>query len=657
MPDQPLPSSVPIPPPAPTPAPQDEAEESDELAKLSPFVVLQKKNQNGMASLPLPLVQNVPPPAPAPELNRDELLKQASESSADTFILPGGPMAAAPVTEPGLGEAPSGPVMPRQPESASKPGFSMPLPAPTPSFKAAETESTFAGGPVAVRRPVTSQPPLPGSAPRQSFSASPTAPQVQMNFDPTRRAEIPQSVKRAGGVSAVIAVFGVLLVLVIIAGTAYSLALTGIRIPFVYSAVSGLKTTGKDVAAQALTQTNSYSHYQQGGTVQLKRTSDATTKPLLPGSGTPTVKDVASITTLISTQVTSQVDTSGNGWISEQKLQVDNNVEVPLVTQVKSDSPTNWTAYLPANTADKLVAIPGSSLKQTLLFPVLDPTVLTVMLSSAQKEQAYVKKAQGSKNIAAYTYTFDPLKMSAILPDTATFSGVSGEIDYYWNTKVPAKANLHGNFTYNGVLYQYIGDWTFDGWDAELVAPGGSNLSGILSPGVTTPLSVSVLKFENQLGILTGSLPTTGTDVVPTDPNLPVPPLTPSGEVTTSVGDPILVQPPLPSSTVTTQMKSRDVQRKNDLADLKTALDRYKAKQGSYPVVKGFDQTRSSKILLDALVPTYMKALPIDSLKETYWYEYSSDGLTFRLRSVAENAQDPDAKKGASFYYFEVTNK
>jgi len=70
------------------------------------------------------------------------------------------------------------------------------------------------------------------------------------------------------------------------------------------------------------------------------------------------------------------------------------------------------------------------------------------------------------------------------------------------------------------------------------------------------------------------------------------------------------------------------------------------------------EQTRSSATLLAALVPTYMTAMPVDPLSNTYWYEYSSlDGTSYKLRSVVEDPTNPSAKKGVTYSYFERISK
>ena len=118
----------------------------------------------------------------------------------------------------------------------------------------------------------------------------------------------------------------------------------------------------------------------------------------------------------------------------------------------------------------------------------------------------------------------------------------------------------------------------------------------------------------------------------------------------------ITTTPPVPTSPATAEAKARDVQRKQDLKDLQSALLAYKKANGTYPAVSTPEQTIASTVLLSALVGTYMTALPVDPLSTTYWYQYQSDGFSYSLRSVAENPADPLAKQGAVFTYYELTN-
>ena len=133
--------------------------------------------------------------------------------------------------------------------------------------------------------------------------------------------------------------------------------------------------------------------------------------------------------------------------------------------------------------------------------------------------------------------------------------------------------------------------------------------------------------------------------------------ITPSGESTTTLASSITAVPPVPTTPADSSAIARDAQRKKDLADLQTALEEYKTKNGSYPKATDLQQTVSSQLLMTALVPNFLTAMPIDPLPSVYWYEYTSDSTSYILRAVAENSGDQSAIKGVGYYYYQLTSK
>ncbi len=69
----------------------------------------------------------------------------------------------------------------------------------------------------------------------------------------------------------------------------------------------------------------------------------------------------------------------------------------------------------------------------------------------------------------------------------------------------------------------------------------------------------------------------------------------------------------------TINKQSRDTKRKNDLLQIASALEMYKADNGFYPAVNtsGFDVTGN---LSSALAPTYTAILPSDPLNTQHYY-------------------------------------
>jgi len=91
--------------------------------------------------------------------------------------------------------------------------------------------------------------------------------------------------------------------------------------------------------------------------------------------------------------------------------------------------------------------------------------------------------------------------------------------------------------------------------------------------------------------------------------------------------------------------KGRDSQRKSDLANIAQALETYHSASGRYPQVTGTAKiSDQSGALFNALVPTYIRTLPIDPQDPKYYYGYVSDGNTFKLSGVLEDKTDTQGK-------------
>ncbi len=102
---------------------------------------------------------------------------------------------------------------------------------------------------------------------------------------------------------------------------------------------------------------------------------------------------------------------------------------------------------------------------------------------------------------------------------------------------------------------------------------------------------------------------------------------------------------------------SNDATRKKDLATLQLALKKYFADNGAYPIssskIKTSDQ---SSVLAQALVPTYLSALPDDPAAPQYYYGYSSDGKTFALTAVLDNKTDKSGTLNGNLNVYTVTD-
>jgi len=105
------------------------------------------------------------------------------------------------------------------------------------------------------------------------------------------------------------------------------------------------------------------------------------------------------------------------------------------------------------------------------------------------------------------------------------------------------------------------------------------------------------------------------------------------------------------------RQRARDAQRKSDLRQIQSALELYRADNGSYPSTGGGSYTLPNSVISgDGTCPdagtftysntTYMKKIPCESLGTSYYnsgnYYYSSDGTNYTLAACLENTSDGD---------------
>jgi len=224
---------------------------------------------------------------------------------------------------------------------------------------------------------------------------------------------------------------------------------------------------------------------------------------------------------------------------------------------------------------------------------------------------------------------------------------------------LPAQATLTAALTYQGKKYAYTANYQYQEWNAalgngssegDLVLINNVNTSQIVNPPLSAQGAVS------RLGISFSQLPHDTTLDASQGEDTPVTAIVPSGAATETVVAALQAAGQAPVQPATSAGKSRDIQRKKDLADIQQALVTYKAKTGSYPTVAQGEQVASSQTLFTALVPTYLTKMPLDPLSGTYYYYYQSvDGKSFILRSILEDASDASAKKGTIYSFYELT--
>jgi prepilin-type N-terminal cleavage/methylation domain-containing protein len=95
-----------------------------------------------------------------------------------------------------------------------------------------------------------------------------------------------------------------------------------------------------------------------------------------------------------------------------------------------------------------------------------------------------------------------------------------------------------------------------------------------------------------------------------------------------------------------TNKGARDSRRMADLENIRMSLELYRQGTGdSYPVSSDIND-------LSILSPNYLKEIPIDPKDDTDYYYYSSDGLTYEIYAIVEDA----GSSNISGYIYQVTN-
>ena len=668
---QPTAPVAPVQPPLSPAAPS--VRQGDPLADLSPMSVLAKRSSGGgdfttppAPPVPAPVAPQVQAqsgeaPLTSSDLDRDTLLKQAAVAPANSFILPQGGSPSAPPPPPPPAQASSSGV------NATAPLSSRPVPPPV-----GNTQMVPPGG--------MKTPP--------QLSVNPVAPILPVTQKKTHPLLIGA---------------GLFLLVLIGVGTLYVLASSGTRVPFLYRQVSGLPGGGIAASQTGLTYVQSHAKLQQIGDISLKATS--VVKPTLPSSGLGSAVAAAVPVSSMHTSVTSPdalvYSRATDSWLGKISLNVDAAASVPAYFTAPSSSKATdvWLFKLPANTETPLVTIAQSDVQHMVLYTMLRPVSLATLLPALQSEKSYDTQQLNGRKLAHYRYVVNGAQLTDLLPTGAKWQSLEAELSYVWNTGEVGSSLLDGTFTYLGGTYHVQESWNYSNWDKPLNDPNNTDLSQLSdSTVIPTAKAVSQSDFVAEFGIASfNSIPhdtaagsgsaqpvatpaptptasptaTASPSISPTaspsasavvtispsaSPSPSQAAISPTGQSITTALDPITVPPPLPVTPASVDSQSRDVQRLKDLTDLQTALNRYKAVVGSYPKTAGLEQTRSSVTLLNALVPSYMSAIPVDPLSDSNWYEYQSDGTTFTLRAIAEDSSNAKAKQGVAYSYFEITS-
>jgi general secretion pathway protein G len=89
------------------------------------------------------------------------------------------------------------------------------------------------------------------------------------------------------------------------------------------------------------------------------------------------------------------------------------------------------------------------------------------------------------------------------------------------------------------------------------------------------------------------------------------------------------------------RQRGRDAQRKSDLRQIQTALELYRADNGSYPLTLYATSCPQEPRPLTGGTVTYMQEIPCDPLDDSN-YIYVSDGVTYSIYACLENENDAD---------------
>ncbi|CAN5158286.1 hypothetical protein BH11PAT4_BH11PAT4_4430 [soil metagenome] len=680
-----VPPVTPVAPVVPsTPVVPEPLAEETPTSSLSPFKILAKKDgAQNVVNPPVapssPIASQAPVAAQTPGAqvpggimvatpSRDELLKQAAEAPAASFILPPPEVIAMQNT------AAAKPLMshtPRPVGAAVQPLLekAAPIPAAMPKPALGTPSAPLPGQQV----PFTPKAPFTPPALRQPSAPLPANGGVKPRIPGRVTPAIQTSLASAGGAgfgtpkkhkSLVATVLvGLLILMIVGGGIAYAMAKNGSRVPVLFAMVSGLQPTGLASNAQALSYVQARTRYQVQGEVELVRSDiDLTSgKPDLSTAGDTTA---GSIYRVKSQLAQGEFSEKGAQHMGSLALTINQNDPIQLATGQKpaSTDADNWSIYFSSNEKPELVSIKSSLVAKTLLQPVLQPISLEKLLTLPTGELAYQKQTgtKAGTMLSAHSFTVGTDKLKDFFPAGAVLENFTLTTRYTWaQGSIPAgqptTADLKGTVTYLQKKYTYTSAWRYGNWDKPLET--SEDISGglaALSAKTATPASMS--SATAQMGILSlASLPNTLSETEG-GATTATGPITPTGEGITIAGSKIIVAPPVPAKPASAEAKARDVQRLKDLSDTKLALEAYKKVKGSYPVSITLLQTTEGGMLLTELVSTYMTKLPIDPSKTVYWYEYTSNGTSFTLRAVAEDPESATVKQGSVYPYFEVTN-
>lgn len=119
---------------------------------------------------------------------------------------------------------------------------------------------------------------------------------------------------------------------------------------------------------------------------------------------------------------------------------------------------------------------------------------------------------------------------------------------------------------------------------------------------------------------------------------------------------------------ISVRQRARDAERKSDLRQIQSALELYRADNGSYPLSGASNSLSScpsnSSLTNQSGTTVYMQKIPCEPLGTTFYnsgnYYYNSLGTTYTLIACLENINDPQGQtiqnNGCSTNFYFVLN-
>jgi hypothetical protein len=479
-------------------------------------------------------------------------------------------------------------------------------------------------------------------------------------------------------------VLGGLLAVALLGAGASVLALNGLRIPYVYPLLTGLPVKGAEVVSQAASavKTAAAYSYQWEATLQEQ--------------GKQPIADVQAYKESSDPIRSVKVSASSGANLTDEYSASDIALKVDGIPSARASvrQPVSWlsrkatrSVYSVAALDDTgkatqlLLQVPNSDLREWLPSVAILQPRLDTLLAGVGGELDYAKSLN-DKPGAKYGFALPPSAMVPFLPTGAVWSGGSLEMIVPWKSGgTPRWVKVSGTFRYGAAMYALTYQWLLLEYgnvsyplSSETTKDIGN--TAVYSTGDTlwNMLGLTATRIPHNLITSTAAAPPTPTatasasaspsasptpTATPTSTPSPTPTATPwqalvpSGD---SISSPIGVLPEQPIVPALTDAgRQRDAQRKKDLATLAAALRQYKVVHGSYPLSASATQLQANATIFGQLVPTFVSKMPIDPLKQLFWYEYRSDGAAFTVRAIVEDPTDPASIQGSVYHYIELS--